>query len=573
MSHVITLYKKLAASLLAVAVACTMALPAAAWEGEAFRQPEGQEAVSPLIEDVESQGEAVDQAQLIEEEAVVGEGLGYVDAAAFSAGAPSVDGSMYGRLNTRQRACYDALTAVSVYTILDDPQHRITLDIEGITGVQMMGWVDNGSFVPANETARATYMAVQNDMQAAIVALRYDRPDMPWLDGTVSCYTSLSVWGGVGVIKEVSYGFSLIYEETEASIRLDMVNAAYRLARQADKEPTTYLKVKAAHDLIANQARYLHVPPCTLSENLSHCAYSALIAGDMYEPVCDGYSKAFKMVLDELGIPCVLVSSETHMWNNVKMDDGRWYNVDLTWDDNDSGLKWDYFLIGYATPVSGQLFNQQASHIELDPFLEAGLSVGGQHYPSKSPNAYVYLGQDYAPPKYPDVGRDDWFFDDVETVSDLGYFQGDSYGKFNPNKNITRAEFAQVMANIWGIELGGYADKESFSDVQPEAWYGPVAAWAKESGLMQGDGGRLRPNDPITRQEICVVLYNAMGLNAQDTGFRFPDDGAIAGWASGQVYACYAAGLIKGDAQGNFNPGKNARRSEAATIFARYASL
>ena len=53
----------------------------------------------------------------------------------------------------------------------------------------------------------------------------------------------------------------------------------------------------------------------------------------------------------------MLVSSDTHMWNNIKMDDGDWYNLDLTWDDaNDNRISYSYFLVGSRTEVNGKMF-------------------------------------------------------------------------------------------------------------------------------------------------------------------------------------------------------------------------
>lgn len=60
-------------------------------------------------------------------------------------------------------------------------------------------------------------------------------------------------------------------------------------------------------------------------------------------PVCEGYSRAFKILANAAGIPAVLNvgraisyqgnDPEPHMWNEVKMDDGKWYAVDVTWND------------------------------------------------------------------------------------------------------------------------------------------------------------------------------------------------------------------------------------------------
>ena len=66
------------------------------------------------------------------------------------------------------------------------------------------------------------------------------------------------------------------------------------------------------------------------------------------KPVCEGYSKALKLICDRLEIPCVLVSGtgdgEDHMWNYVQVEDGTWYAVDATW--NDSTGHDGYLLVG-----------------------------------------------------------------------------------------------------------------------------------------------------------------------------------------------------------------------------------
>lgn len=81
--------------------------------------------------------------------------------------------------------------------------------------------------------------------------------------------------------------------------------------------------------------------------------------------ICEGYARAYKYLLDELNIPCVLVSgtavdenggTERHAWNYVYINN-NWYSVDTTWDDpiiigngkvNDS-IRYKYFLKGKNT--------------------------------------------------------------------------------------------------------------------------------------------------------------------------------------------------------------------------------
>lgn len=75
--------------------------------------------------------------------------------------------------------------------------------------------------------------------------------------------------------------------------------------------------------------------------------------------VCEGYAAAFKAFMDELNIPCKLVSGEAtsngdftgginHAWNRVEVD-GVWYQIDVTWDDpvpdQKGKVRYKYFFL------------------------------------------------------------------------------------------------------------------------------------------------------------------------------------------------------------------------------------
>lgn len=513
-------------------------------------------------------------------EMALGEEIGALPAESYQSSANAgISGSMYSCLNTRQKACYNALQSITFDQIRNavniDGIRAVYVNVSGINGVSIDGSIRDHTFYPAGQAAQQVYNSIYNDMGAAVIALRYDRPDLLWLDGTITYGVFYSsAWGASKVqVSNVYYGFELPYGGQEEAMRTEMMQEAQKVADEAARQPDTYSKLKVAHDLLAQRSSYNHVRPTEKEEILSHSAYSGLIGGDIYDPVCDGYSKAMKLVCDLLDIPCVCVSSATHMWNNVLMDDGLWYNLDLTWDDGQDRLGvYTYFLIGSKTRAQGQIFDQQESHVEWDAYKAENITVPGKIYPTKSREAYVYIGQDYPQPTFPDVKRDAWYFDNVELVAGLGYFSGDAKGNFLPNKTITRAEFVKAVANVQGIDLTPYQGVESFPDVPTRAWYAPVVAWAKETGAMQGSGGKFRPGDPITRQEMCLVLCNAFDLDAGGAGVAdFPDDAVIAGWARDAVYICAAVGLVKGDDKGSFHPRNNTKRSEAAALFARYA--
>ncbi|WP_195986069.1 transglutaminase domain-containing protein [Clostridium sp. D33t1_170424_F3] len=117
-----------------------------------------------------------------------------------------------------------------------------------------------------------------------------------------------------------------------------------RIAASARKEADLSAQLRTVHDALAARAAYT-----TRSQQGVNVfgAYGALVKGTA---VCEGYSRAYKAVLDELGIPCVLVrgtaGGTAHMWCSVQVG-GGWYAVDVTWDDPIGGaIRYDYFLKG-----------------------------------------------------------------------------------------------------------------------------------------------------------------------------------------------------------------------------------
>ena len=113
------------------------------------------------------------------------------------------------------------------------------------------------------------------------------------------------------------------------------------------------------------------------------CSAGAILPGTVGSGVvCEGYAKGFKVLCDQLGIPCVLIGGtvvqnnvrEGHMWNGVQIG-GRWYLVDATWDDKVDTISYQYFLAGdtFGNRVSSGNFGGSdpgGSTIFTYPYLE-----------------------------------------------------------------------------------------------------------------------------------------------------------------------------------------------------------
>ena len=118
---------------------------------------------------------------------------------------------------------------------------------------------------------------------------------------------------------------------------------------------TTYDKVKAVHDKICSMVSYENSTQ-NIGNPYYQTPYSLYYDADgdgKIETVCAGYAKMMKLQCNKYGIPCVLVtgvtdSGEYHMWNYVQMENGVWYAVDATWDDQSTTM-YDFFLVGSET--------------------------------------------------------------------------------------------------------------------------------------------------------------------------------------------------------------------------------
>jgi len=169
----------------------------------------------------------------------------------------------------------------------------------------------------------------------------------------------------------------------------------------------------------------------------------------------------------------------------------------------------------------------------------------------------------------------------VSTAATAGLLQGTGDAQFAPTYNMTRAMFAQALANLSDADLTVLAGRlPSFNDVSAAAWYFGAVEWASALGVVTGVGnGNFAPDAPITREQMAVMLYryiNMMGINIGTIGganVPFADQNAVSPWAATAVNAVRAMGIMPSRADGAFDPRATATRAEVSAIFARLIAL
>ena len=201
---------------------------------------------------------------------------------------------------------------------------------------------------------------LNNSFQLAINALTFDNPELFYIDitkinliteittKTFSTTYRISIGGnGKNYLSEDFTNLSQVNSEIA-----NLENIKNNILGQTGEDTIENLKI--VHDYLADTIEY----DVDAGKNVYNI-YGALVNR---KAVCEGYARAYKLILDELKIPCIIACGtaknssgkiESHAWNYVQID-GNWYAVDVTWDDPviiGSGnvieeYKYRYFLVG-----------------------------------------------------------------------------------------------------------------------------------------------------------------------------------------------------------------------------------
>ncbi len=163
-----------------------------------------------------------------------------------------------------------------------------------------------------------------------------------------------------------------------------------------------------------------------------------------------------------------------------------------------------------------------------------------------------------------------WAQAEVEKLAGAGILKGVGGGRFEPARQISRAELAAVLVRALGIR-GDAGSSVQFTDVSGSEWYAPYTAAAAAAGLFIGYGdGTFGPERPVTRQEIAAVLVRAGEFTAASGAkLTFADAGSVESWAAGAIAAAVEEGLVKGYGDGTFKPLEPVTRAECAVLVYR----
>ena len=170
---------------------------------------------------------------------------------------------------------------------------------------------------------------------------------------------------------------------------------------------------------------------------------------------------------------------------------------------------------------------------------------------------------------FADVPANHWASESIRLCVERGFFQGQSSSRFGLGGQMTRSAFAVVLCRFFGWEQASPA-KAVYEDVPAEAWYAGAVEAAYRHGALTDQQETFRPDAPITREELAVMLVRAMGYGsiaglAQDLPMPFRDVTTNTGY----ITMAYDLGLMSGISADTFSPDRAATREQVAVILTR----
>lgn len=170
--------------------------------------------------------------------------------------------------------------------------------------------------------------------------------------------------------------------------------------------------------------------------------------------------------------------------------------------------------------------------------------------------------------------RGHWALQPITELAARGLVAGVAPDRFAPDAPVTRAQLAALLVRLEGAETG------AGTSARPLPFRDPIPSWAQEAvrvmaekGLLRGyPDGTFRPDRPVSRTELAVILDRYLGLTGHVPLPPYRDAAAIPSWARGSVARVAQAGVMKGMGD-RFAPDRQATRAEAATVLYRLLAM
>jgi hypothetical protein len=164
-------------------------------------------------------------------------------------------------------------------------------------------------------------------------------------------------------------------------------------------------------------------------------------------------------------------------------------------------------------------------------------------------------------------------------VNDMGsrmVIDGMSNGSFQPDRDMSRAEFAATLVRALGLKSSS-SSASPFNDVNKTDWYSGYIATAYQYGLVSGyTDGSFAPTDTISREQAMAMIAHAMQITGLATSLQpgeadkllaaYSDGDQSSAWAKNDIAQCLKTGVVSGRSGSTVAPQNHITRAEVATM-------
>ena len=170
---------------------------------------------------------------------------------------------------------------------------------------------------------------------------------------------------------------------------------------------------------------------------------------------------------------------------------------------------------------------------------------------------------------FSDVRETDWYCSALEEVANKKIIIGYPDNTFRPENNISRAEFTKTIRVAFDLEV---VEGNTFVDTLSHWAKDEITTAVENSIIDKSDYGyTFEPDKNITRMEMAEMVVRALGLDTDAKAkagevTTFKDDDSIDSDDKGYVMLASEKGVINGYTDGTFKPNGNATRAEAAQM-------
>jgi len=175
---------------------------------------------------------------------------------------------------------------------------------------------------------------------------------------------------------------------------------------------------------------------------------------------------------------------------------------------------------------------------------------------------------------FDDLGSVPWAREAIEKLAGEGIIKGVAKNLYNPMGTVTKAEFTALVVRAFGFDTTPVG---TLNDVKPNKWYYREVMIAENFGLIQPDASnRFYPEKPITREEVCVLLVNALRESADEFPVhdnsvleKYADRNIVSPSALASVAALVGEGIMEGTSSSTLSPKSTLTRAQAAVFVYR----